>query len=298
MFRGSLVALVTPMEADGTISVESLRRLVEWHIENQTDAFVVLGTTGESATLDWVERRLVIEQTLEQVNGRVPVIAGTGVNSTRESIHLTQQAMELGVDACLLITPYYLKPTQEGLYLHFKAIAESVPIPQILYNVPSRTACDLLPQTVVRLADVANIIGVKDATGDISRVQNILEHCNGKLDLYSGDDATALEFILAGGKGVISVTANIAPKETHDFCLAALQENKAVANELNHRLMPLHKKLFVESNPIPVKWALHQMGLIPPGIRLPLTLLSAAQHPVVQEAMQQAKIERPIRSKS
>jgi 4-hydroxy-tetrahydrodipicolinate synthase len=292
MFRGSLVALVTPMEADGTLHIESLRQLVEWHIENQTDAIVVLGTTGESPTLDWVERRLVIEQTLEQVNGRVPVIAGTGVNSTRESIHLTQQAMELGVDACLLITPYYNKPTQEGLYLHFKSIAESVPVPQILYNVPSRTACDLLPQTAARLADITNIIGLKEATGDISRVPTLLEQCNGKLDLYSGDDATGLEFMLAGGKGVISVTANVAPQDMHDLCAAALQGNKEVANELNQRLMPLHEKLFVESNPIPTKWALHQMGLIPSGIRLPLTPLSAAQHSVVRKALQQAKVDR------
>jgi 4-hydroxy-tetrahydrodipicolinate synthase len=290
MFRGSLVALVTPMEADGTINIESLRRLVEWHIENHTDGIVIIGTTGESSTLDWVERRLVIEQTLEQVKGRVPVIAGTGANSTRESIHLTQQAMEAGADACLLVTPYYNKPTQEGLYLHFKTIAESVPIPQILYNVPSRTGCDMLPKTIGRLVNIANIIGIKEASGDISRVREILDHANDKLDLFSGDDASALDFMLAGGKGVISVTANIAPRQMFDLCVAALKRDTNIANELQQRLMPLHQKLFVESNPIPVKWALQQMGLIPPGIRLPLTQLSAAQHAVVQLAMQQAGI--------
>lgn len=286
MFHGSMVALVTPMHADGRLDEASLRALVEFHIEEGTDAIVAVGTTGESATLDEHEHCAVIRQVVEQVRGRVPVIAGTGANSTSEAIILTRCAMQAGADACLLVTPYYNKPTQEGLYLHHKAVAEAVAIPQILYNVPARTACDLLPETVQRLASVPNIIGIKEATGKLERVREILERCGGIMDVYAGDDATALETILLGGKGVISVTANVAPRLMHDMCVAALSGDRDGAQAINNRLLALHRDLFIESNPIPVKWALYQMGLIPSGIRLPLTPLSQNCQAVVQQAMQ------------
>jgi 4-hydroxy-tetrahydrodipicolinate synthase len=290
MFHGSMVAIITPMHEDRTIDFTSLIQLVEWHITSQTDAIVVLGTTGESATMTKPERQQILETVVTQVAGRIPVIAGTGSNSTAESILLTEEAMKIGVDACLLVTPYYNKPTQEGLYQHFKAIASAVAIPQILYNVPSRTVCDLLPETVVRLADITNIIGLKDATGEIQRVEYILQRCSDKIDLYSGDDATTLDFMIAGGKGVISVTANVAPHEMHEMCCAVLHKDYTIASKINEKLMPLHKQLFIEANPIPVKWALHQMGKIPLGIRLPLTELSQPYQEVVYAAMQQANI--------
>lgn len=288
MFHGSLVALVTPMFSDGTVDFNSLSQLIEWHIANQSDALVILGTTGESATVNFHERQDVLKRTIDQVGERVPVIAGTGSNSTDEAIYLTRNAMELGADACLVVTPYYNKPTQEGLYQHYRAIASAVPVPIILYNVPGRTGCDLLPETVCRLVDVSNIIGLKEATGKIERVQEILAGTQGKIDLYSGDDATSLEFMLAGGKGVISVTANVAPKLMHDMCHAALEKNVALATELQNKLMPLHQKLFIEPNPIPVKWALHNMGKIEEGIRLPLTVLANSAQQPVREAMQAA----------
>ncbi len=288
MFHGSMVALVTPMRADGSLDPESLSRLIEFHIKSGTDAIVAVGTTGESATLDMDEHCRVIRQVVELVHGRVAVIAGTGANATSEAIELTRSALHSGADACLLVTPYYNKPTQEGLYLHYKAIAEAVPIPQILYNVPGRTACDLLPETVARLAPVSNIVGLKEATGNIARAREILERCGDKIDLYAGDDATAMEVMLLGGKGVISVTANVAPKLMHQMCAAALRGDRTSAEALNQRLMALHRDLFIESNPIPVKWALHEMGLIPPGIRLPLTPLSAGCQAQVRAAMQQA----------
>ncbi len=288
MFHGSMVALVTPMRADGSLDPESLSRLIEFHIENGTGAIVAVGTTGESATLDMEEHCRVIRQVVELVHGRVPVIAGTGANATSEAIELTRSALHSGADACLLVTPYYNKPTQEGLYLHYKALAEAVPIPQILYNVPSRTACDLLPDTVARLAPISNIVGIKEATGNIARAREILERCGDKIDLYAGDDATAMEVMLQGGKGVISVTANIAPRLMHDMCTAALRGERAQCDAINQRLMALHRDLFIESNPIPVKWALHEMGLIPPGIRLPLTPLSAGCQAQVRAAMRQA----------
>lgn len=288
MFHGSMVALVTPMHEDGRIDEDSLARLVEMHVTQHTDAIVTVGTTGESATLDETEHCHLIHRTVELAAGRIPVIAGTGANSTREAIDLTRCAMEAGVDACLLVTPYYNKPTQEGLYRHFRAIAEAVPVPQILYNVPGRTACDMLPETVERLAAISNIIGIKEATGDLERARTILECCGERLDVYSGDDATALELILLGGKGNISVTANVAPAAMHEMCAAALAGDRERALVANRPLEELHRALFVESNPIPVKWALHEMGLIPPGIRLPLTPLAEAHRESLREALRRA----------
>ncbi len=290
MFHGSMVALVTPMYADGGLDEASLRTLIEFHLENGTDAIVAVGTTGESATLDEREHCAVIRQVVDFVRGRIPVIAGTGANSTSEAITLTRYAMQAGADACLLVTPYYNKPTQEGLYLHYKAIAAAVPIPQILYNVPARTACDLLPETVQRLADIPNIIGIKEATGNLERAREILLRCGDTIGVYAGDDSTALEVMMMGGRGVISVTANIAPQLMHDMCVAALQNERITAQALNDRLVPLHRDLFIESNPIPVKWALHQMGLIPPGIRLPLTPLSEVGQVLVRQAMQHVNL--------
>lgn len=290
MFHGSMVALVTPMQEDGSVDFDCLARLVEFHVASGTDAIVAVGTTGESATLDEAEHCLVIRRVVEMAAERVPVIAGTGANSTSEAITLTRCAMEAGADACLLVTPYYNKPTQEGLYLHFKAVAEAVPIPQILYNVPGRTACDMVNATVERLASIANIVGIKDATGDMVRGKELIERCGDRIDIYSGDDATTLELIKLGGRGGISVTANVAPREMHQMCAAALAGDYDQAAVINQRLMPLHQRLFVEANPIPVKWALHEMGLIPAGIRLPLTPLSANYHDTVRQALQSAGI--------
>ncbi len=290
MFHGSMVALVTPMQADGALDMESLRQLVEFHVQNETDAIVAVGTTGESATLDHAEHCQVIHQVVEFAAGRIPVIAGTGANSTTEAIELTRCAMEAGADACLLVTPYYNKPTQEGLYQHFRTVAEAVPIPQILYNVPGRTACDMLPETVERLSHISNIIGIKEATGDLQRGREILERCGERLDLYSGDDSSAMDLILVGAKGDISVTANVAPRAMHEMCAAALAGDRERAEMLNRPLEALHRDLFVESNPIPVKWALYEMGLIPPGIRLPLTPLAEQYHPVVRRALQEAGV--------
>ena len=281
MITGSIVAMVTPM-VPGTLAVdtEALRRLVDWHISSGTDAIVAVGTTGESATLEIEEHLAVIKICVEQASGRIPIIAGTGANSTSEAIELTREAKQAGADACLLVTPYYNKPTQEGLVLHYQAIAEAVSIPQILYNVPSRTACDMLPETVCRLAQVENIVGIKEATADMGRAEQIIAGCSDSFAVYSGDDVTAMDLMLLGGKGNISVTANIAPAQMHALCAAALagQESKAQeskARQLNDGLARLHDNLFVESNPIPVKWALAEMGLIAhDAIRLPLTPLS------------------------
>jgi len=290
MFSGSMVALVTPMRADGSLDSDCLHKLVEFHIESGTDAIVAVGTTGESATLTVEEHCDVIRQVVQQVNGRIPVIAGTGANSTAEAIELTGYAKDLGVDAVLLVTPYYNKPTQQGLYLHYKAIAEAVDIPQILYNVPSRTACDLLPETVARLADIENIVGIKEATGDLSRVSQIKALCGDKLELYTGEDANTVDFILSGGQGVISVTANVAPAAMHAMCQAALSGDEQQARTINDQLALLHKTLFVEANPIPVKWALSEMGLIPVGIRLPMTVLSETYHQSVRDALNAAGV--------
>ncbi|MEN8168961.1 MAG: 4-hydroxy-tetrahydrodipicolinate synthase [Pseudomonadota bacterium] len=288
MFHGSMVALVTPMQEDGSVDFDSLAQLVEFHVENSTDAIVAMGTTGESATLDENEHCQVIRRVVEMAAGRIPVIAGTGANSTSEAITLTRCAMEAGADACLLVTPYYNKPTQEGLYLHYKAVAEAVPVPQILYNVPGRTAVDMSNDTVERLASISNIVGIKDATGDMVRGKELIDRCGDRIDIYSGDDGTTLELIKLGGKGGISVTANVAPQGMHEMCSAALAGEYDKAAVINDKLMPLHQKLFVEANPIPVKWALHEMGLIPAGIRLPLTPLSALYHDTVRQAMKSA----------
>jgi len=290
MFRGSMVALVTPMHPDGSVDFDSLSQLVEFHIENGSSAIVSMGTTGESATLNEKEHCEVIRRTVEMANNRIPIIAGTGANSTTEAITLTKCAMQAGADACLLVTPYYNKPTQEGLYLHHKLIAESVPIPQILYNVPGRTACDMLPETVARLAKVSNIIGIKEATGDLSRLTQIRELCGDNFDIFSGDDGTGTEFMLQGGNGVISVTNNIAPKAMAKMCAAALAGEREKAEKLNQSLSALHNDLFVEANPIPVKWALTEMGKIPAGIRLPLTNLSEQYHETLRGAMRQAGV--------
>lgn len=290
MFHGSMVALVTPMQGDGTVDDEGLSRLVSFHVENGSDAIVAMGTTGESATLNEQEHCGVIRRVVELAAGRVPIIAGTGANSTSEAIALTRCAMEAGVDACLLVTPYYNKPTQEGLYQHFRAVAEAVAIPQILYNVPGRTAVDMSNDTVERLAAISNIVGIKDATGDMTRGKELVERCGDRIDVYSGDDATTLALMKLGGKGGISVTANVAPRQMHDMTAAALAGEYEQAEAINDRLMALHQKLFVESNPIPVKWALHEMGLIPSGIRLPLTWLSDTHHDTVRQAMRSAGV--------
>ncbi len=290
MFRGSIVALITPMDADGGIDDASLKRLVDFHVEAGTSAIVSVGTTGESATLDEAEHCQVMARTVELAAGRIPVIAGTGANSTREAITLTRCAYEAGADAALLVTPYYNKPTQEGLYLHHKAVAEAVPIPQILYNVPGRTACDLLPETVARLAEVPNIIGVKEATGKLERVAILRAACGDGFALYSGDDATACDFLLLGGDGVISVTANLAPRLMQAMCQAALVNDRAAARASDQQLAGLHRDLFVQSNPIPVKWGAVELGLCGVGIRLPLTWLSDQYQPCVRRAMQQAGV--------
>src|SRR5690606_19253137 len=269
MFKGSIVAIATPMKRgvspDTPVDREALERLVEWHIGEGTDAIVAVGTTGEAATLSEEEHCGVIRDVVRMVAGRIPVIAGTGANSTTEAIRLTRCAKEAGADACLLVTPYYNKPTQEGLFRHFSAVAEAVAIPQILYNVPGRTACDMLPETVARLARVPNIIGVKEATGDLDRVGRIREMCGPDFMLVSGDDATAREFMLRGGDGVISVTANVAPRAMKEMCDRALAGDAEGARKIDDRIADLHRTLFLESNPIPAKWALHRLGFIEEG---------------------------------
>ena len=290
MLKGSLVAIATPMQADGALDLASLRKLIDYHVAQGTDGIVVVGTTGESPTVDFDEHCLLIRTTVEQVGGRVPVIAGTGANCTREAIELTQQAKTAGADACLLVAPYYNKPPQEGLYQHFRAVAEAVDIPQILYNVPGRTGCDIANDTVLRLAAIPNIVGIKDATGNIERGSDLLHRAPTDFAVYSGDDASALALMLLGGHGVISVTANVAPRLMHDMCAAAFAGHLELAREINLKLFPLHQKLFVEANPIPVKWVLAEMGLIGPGIRLPLTPLSAQYHEVLRAAMRSAHL--------
>lgn len=289
MFRGSIVALVTPM-LDDKVDVERLCELVEFHINAGTHAIVAGGTTGESGTLTHEEKRLVIRTVVHQTRERIPVIAGTAANATKECIELTQHAMQEGAHAALIMTPAYIKPTQEGLFQHYNQIAQAVAMPIILYNVPSRTGCDLLPQTVARLARVSNIIGIKEATGDKSRLQQILRNCEDHLDVYSGDDLTAAQWLLAGAKGVISVTANVAAVLMAKMCDAALDEEKANCLALNEQLMPLHKLLFIESNPIPTKWALSRMGLMGGEIRMPLTHLASEHHQALEKAMHDLKL--------
>ena len=285
MFSGSMVALVTPMRADGSLDSNCLKKLVDFHLSEGTNAIVAVGTTGESATLSIEEHCQVISHIIRQVNGRIPVIAGTGSNSTSEAIELTKYAKDLGVDGVLLVTPYYNRPTQLGLYLHYKAIAEAVDIPQILYNVPGRTACDILPETVSLLANMSNIVGIKEATGDLTRVRKIKALCGDKIELYTGEDTNTVNFILAGGVGTISVTANVVPAALHNMCVAALVNDGKKAHQINENLILLHKNLFLESNPIPVKWALTQMHLISQGMRLPMTVLSERYHQPVREAL-------------
>ncbi|WAK01359.1 4-hydroxy-tetrahydrodipicolinate synthase [Methylobacter sp. YRD-M1] len=290
MIQGSIVALVTPMDESGAVDKDSLEKLVEYHIEQGTDAIVAVGTTGESATLDESEHCEVIKLVVDYAGGRIPVIAGTGANATTEAIILTRRAKEVGADACLLVTPYYNKPTQEGLYLHHKAIAEAVDIPQILYNVPGRTACDMLPETVGRLSHIENIVGVKEATGDLSRIKQIRDLTGDDFALYSGDDATSREFCLLGGNGTITVTGNVAPKLVHEMIMAAIKGDSETASAIDAKLAGLHKNLFIQSNPIPVKWAVAEMGLMGKGIRLPLTWLTEDCFGAVREAMRQAEV--------
>ena len=289
MITGSLVAMVTPMCSDNLeVDWNALEKLVEWHIEQGTNAIVAVGTTGESATLDVQEHVATIAAVVEQAAGRVPVIAGTGANCTNEAIELTRAAQQAGADACLSVTPYYNKPTQEGLYLHHKTIAEAVDIPQILYNVPGRTAVDMLPETVLRLAEVPGIIGIKEATGDLARAKELIDAAPQGFAIYSGDDETAVELMILGGHGNISVTANVAPQQIAEMCQLAMSgESDAVeqARAIHQQLMPVHQALFIESNPIPVKWAVAEMGLTQHAIRLPLTPLAESCQPTLRNAL-------------
>ena len=289
MIQGSIVALVTPMYENGAIDKESLEKLVKYHIDQGTDALVAVGTTGESATLGEDEHCEVIKTIVDYVSGRIPVIAGTGSNSTTEAINLTHKAQQAGADACLIVTPYYNKPTQEGLYLHYKAIAEAVDIPQILYNVPGRTACDMLPETIGRLSKLTNIIGVKEATGDLTRVKKIRDLAGEDFAIYTGDDATSVEFCLLGGNGSITVTGNVAPRLVHEMIMAAITGDKETALAIDEKLADLHKNLFIQSNPIPVKWAVAEMGLMRQGIRLPLTWLTEDCFATVRSSMCKAE---------
>lgn len=286
LLQGSIVALVTPMNNHGEVDFENLKQLVEYHVQAGTDAIVSVGTTGESATLSIEENVKVILKTVEFAAGRIPVIAGTGANATSEAVTMTKLLNNSGIVGCLSVVPYYNKPTQEGMYQHFKAIAECTDIPQILYNVPGRTGSDLLPETVGRLSVIPNIIGIKEATGDISRVQKIKQLAGKDFFVFSGDDASCLEAMKLGAEGVISVTSNVAPKAMAEMCRLARQGHFSEAETINQRLMPLHKNLFIESNPIPVKWACYKLGLIAdPTLRLPLTLLSESAQPVVLDAL-------------
>lgn len=291
MFKGSMVALVTPMNDDGSIDKKALNDLIEWHIQSKTNALVIVGTTGESATLDADEQMEVISLVVKQVNHRIPVIAGTGTNSTRTTLIQTENAKLAGVDGCLIITPYYNKPSQNGLYEHYKTIAEIAGLPIIIYNVPGRTGCDILPETIERLSKENNIVGIKEATGKLDRAREIIECCDPHFDVYSGDDATALDLLLHGAKGVISVTANVAPLKMHELCEAALKGEREQAMKINNELMGLHTKLFLESNPVPAKWALYTMGRIKAGIRMPLLPLDSRYHQEVKEAMETAGVE-------
>ncbi len=288
--QGSIVAIVTPMLKDGGVDWKGLEKLVEWHIEQGTNSIVAVGTTGEASTLSMEEHTQVIKEIIRVANKRIPIIAGTGANSTREAIELTKAAKELGADAALLVTPYYNKPTQEGLYQHYKAIAEAVELPLILYNVPGRTGVDLSNDTAVRLAKISNIVGIKDATGDVPRGKALIEALNGKMAVYSGDDETAWELMLLGADGNISVTANIAPKAMSEVCAVAIAKDEQQAKTLNNKIANLHNILFCESNPIPVKWALHEMGLIDTGIRLPLTPLAEQYREPLRNALKDAGI--------
>ena len=287
--QGSLVAVVTPMREDGAIDYDSFGKLIDWHVAEGTDGIVVVGTTGESPTVDFEEHRQVIDFTVKHAAKRIPIIAGTGANSTREAIHLAEHAKKAGADMSLSVVPYYNKPSQEGLYRHFRAIAEAVDMPHILYNVPGRTVADMSNDIVLRLAEIPNVVGIKDATANMERCADLLWRKPEDFRVYSGDDATALALILLGGDGVISVTANVAPRLMHEMCEAALAGDLVRARDINNRLLGLHRHLFCEANPIPVKWAVQQLGHIAGGIRLPLTPLAEKFHPQVREAMRQAE---------
>lgn len=290
MIKGSLVAIVTPMHEDGSLDLAALRKLVDWHVEEGTDAIVVVGTTGESPTVDFDEHCELIRVTVEQAAGRIPVIAGTGANSTSEAIELTNCAKAAGAVASLSVTPYYNKPPQEGLYRHFRAIAEAVDLPLILYNVPGRTGVDMSNDTTLQLAQIPGIIGTKDATGSIERNTDLIRRSPKGFAIYTGDDATGLACLLLGGHGVISVTANVAPKLMQEMCVAAFSGNLEIARAINEKLFLLHTRLFVEANPIPVKWVLAEMGKISQGIRLPLVPMSEAHHETLRAAMKHARL--------
>jgi 4-hydroxy-tetrahydrodipicolinate synthase len=293
MITGSLVAIVTPMHEDGRLDLARFKQLIDWHVAEGTDGIVVVGTTGESPTVNFDEHKELIRIAVQHSRGRIPIIAGTGGNSTAEAIELTASAKETGATACLSVVPYYNKPTQEGLYRHFSKVAESVDLPMLLYNVPGRTVADMQTDTVLRLAQVPGIIGIKEATANIERNTDLIRRAPRNFAIYSGDDATCLALILMGGHGVISVTANVAPKAMHQMCAAALVGDVKKARELNLKLFPLHQKLFVEANPIPVKWAMAEMGLIEPGLRLPLSPLAERFHETVREALHEAGIALP-----
>jgi 4-hydroxy-tetrahydrodipicolinate synthase len=293
MITGSLVAIVTPMREDGSLDLARFRQLIDWHVAEGTDGIVVVGTTGESPTVDFDEHKELIRIAVQHSHGRIPIVAGTGGNSTAEAIELTESAKKAGATACLSVVPYYNKPSQEGLYLHFRKIAETVDLPMILYNVPGRTVADLQTDTVLRLAQVPGIIGIKEATANIERNSDLIRRAPRNFAIYSGDDATCLALILLGGHGVISVTANVAPKLMHQMCAAALVGDVKKARELNFKLLPLHQKLFVEANPVPVKWAMAEMGLIERGLRLPLSPLAERFHETVREALHEAGIALP-----
>jgi 4-hydroxy-tetrahydrodipicolinate synthase len=292
MITGSLVAIVTPMHEDGSLDLDAYRRLIEWHIAEGTNGIVAVGTTGESPTVDMDEHNELVRVAVETARKRVPVIAGTGGNSTAEAIELTQYARKVGADASLQVVPYYNKPTQEGLYRHFRKIAETVDMPLILYNVPARTVADMSNDTTLRLASVPGVVGIKDATGDMARAIDLLARAPKNFAVYSGNDDSALALMLLGGHGVISVTANVAPRAMSEMVRAALEGQAARARELNNRLLPLHFKLFVEANPIPAKWALQRLGRIAGGIRLPLVALSAPMQPVVEAALRETGVLR------
>lgn len=290
MIKGSIVAIVTPMHADGSLDIPGLRKLIDWHIAEGTDGIVIVGTTGESATVSVEEHCELIKLTVEHAKGRIPIIAGAGGNSTAEAIKLTRYAKEAGADAVLQVVPYYNRPTQEGMYQHFKAIAEAVEIPVILYNVPGRTVADMSNETIVRLSAISNIVGVKDATGNIGRGIDLLRLVPADFAVYSGDDPTAMALMFCGGHGNISVTANVAPRAMHELCVAAMAGERTKAIAINNKVFPLHQKLFVEPNPVPVKWALAEMGMMPAGIRLPLVPLAENCHATVREALRDAGV--------
>ncbi len=293
MVTGSIVAIVTPMQDDGQLDLVRFKSLIDWHIREGTDGIVVVGTTGESPTVNFDEHKALIRLAVEHAAGRIPIIAGTGANSTPEAIELSESAKKAGASASLSVVPYYNKPTQEGLYQHFRAIAERVDIPQIVYNVPGRTVADLANDTTLRLAQIPNIIGIKDATGNIERGTDLVRRAPKDFAIYSGDDATGLALMLLGGKGVISVTSNVAPRLMREMCRAALAGDVVTARRLNEKLLPLHQKLFVEANPIPVKWAVAQLGLIGNGLRLPMTPLSPQFYETVRDAMREADLTVP-----